>query len=99
MVRWVVAAPTIIIWALASALPIFSLFGLSRTPLTITLDILFLGSGFFGLVTLYIAAQYSAADHVARENVVSSVRGKGNLIAGYGMMWLTFYALYRFFIA
>ncbi|MEM9839766.1 MAG: hypothetical protein AAF830_11525 [Pseudomonadota bacterium] len=99
VVKWVVAAPVAIIWMMASSLPIYSLFGLSRDPVTITLDILFLGSGFFGLVTLYVAAQFSAKDHKAREEIVSMVRGKGNLIAGYGMVWITFYTLYRWFIA
>lgn len=99
VIRWVVAAPVIIIWAMASSLPIYSLFGLSRDVVTITLDIMFLGSGFFGLVALYVAAQFSAKDHLAREEVVSSVRGKGTLLAGYAMMWMTVYALYRFFIA
>lgn len=99
VIRWMVAAPAIIIWMMASTLPIYSLFGLSRTFFTITADIAFLGSGALGLITLYGVAQFAASDYKAREQVVSLVRGKHHLIAGYSVLWITFYTLYRWFLA
>lgn len=96
VIAWTIATPVLFLWALLSFMPVFSLFGLSRSALTITADILFFGAGFYGLVAVYIFAQVTSSSQQARDMIVNNVRGNGLKLAAYAAVWLFLYAAYRF---
>lgn len=91
---WALAPVIVPAFAIASFLPLFSLFSEDRGWRTAIPDILFLGSGFVGLLGLYLLAKISVSQYNS-EPVDGFVRGSALKLVGYATAWLVLYIVYR----
>lgn len=91
---WTMTAVIVPVFALASFLPIFSLFAEDRSWRTAIPDLIFLGTGFLAIGGVYALAKFATAGGNS-EPTDGVVRGSGLKLLGYATAWLIFYAVYR----
>lgn len=88
---WPALAIVIVIWPAVSCFPVFSVIENGQSATWITVQLLFLATSFWGVVTFPVFTALTLADD-ARPAFRALLRGRLPAIAVYAIVWMSAYA-------
>ena len=95
LLAWSYIVPVGSIWALVSFFPAIGLFEEDAAILSTLGQLLFLATGFYGLVGLTLGLRLLTSPE-RREALPNPLKGKPMLISAYITVWLAAYAAFQF---
>lgn len=97
LMAWTVLAPVFVAWPIVSTFPIFSFIANEKTLFWVTLQTLFLASGFWGVGTVVAFTALTVQDG-ARADLRRQLSGKAGIACWYALAWMAAYMAASMFL-